>query len=80
MWQWFLRVSAYSQRLLDGLEKVDWSDSIKETQRNWIGRSEGAEMHFKVDGRPELASRFSLHVPIPYSVSHLWCLPLKASS
>ena len=54
MWQWFLRVSAYSQRLLDGLEKVDWSDSIKETQRNWIGRSEGAEMHFKVDGRPEL--------------------------
>ncbi len=54
MWQWFLRVSAYSQRLLDGLEKIDWSDSIKETQRNWIGRSEGAEMHFKVDGRPEL--------------------------
>ncbi len=54
MWQWFLRVSAYSQRLLDGLEKIDWSDSIKETQRNWIGRSEGAEMRFKVDGRPEL--------------------------
>ncbi len=53
MWQWFLRVSAYSH-LLDGLEKIDWSDSIKETQRNWIGRSEGAEMHFKVDGRPEL--------------------------
>ena len=54
MWQWFLRVSAYSQRLLDGLEKIDWSDSIKETQRNWIGRSEGAEMHFKVDGRPDI--------------------------
>ena len=54
MWQWFLRVSAYSQRLLDGLDKIDWSDSIKETQRNWIGRSEGAEMHFKVDGRPEV--------------------------
>lgn len=54
MWQWFLRVSAYSQRLLDGLEKIDWSESIKETQRNWIGRSEGAEMHFKVDGRPEV--------------------------
>lgn len=54
MWQWFLRVSAYSQRLLDGLEKIDWSDSIKETQRNWIGRSEGAEMHFRVDGRPDV--------------------------
>ena len=54
MWQWFLRVSAYSQRLLDGLDKIDWSDSIKETQRNWIGRSEGAEMHFKVDGRPDI--------------------------
>lgn len=54
MWQWFLRVSAYSQRLLDGLETIDWSDSIKETQRNWIGRSEGAEMHFKVEGRPEV--------------------------
>lgn len=48
MRQWCLRVSAYSQRLLDGLEKVDWSDSIKETQKNWIGRSEGAEMKFKV--------------------------------
>lgn len=54
MWQWFLRVSAYSQRLLDGLDKIDWSDSIKETQRNWIGRSEGAEMHFRVDGRPDV--------------------------
>ncbi len=48
MYQWCLRVSAYAQRLLEGLEKVDWSDSLKETQRNWIGRSEGAEMKFKV--------------------------------
>ena len=48
MQQWCLRTSAYSQRLLDGLETVDWSDSIKETQRNWIGRSEGTEMQFKV--------------------------------
>ena len=48
MKQWCLRVSAYSQRLLDGLETVDWTDSLKETQRNWIGRSEGAEMQFKV--------------------------------
>lgn len=48
MRQWSLRVSAYAQRLLDGLDKIDWSESIKETQRNWIGRSEGAEMKFKV--------------------------------
>ena len=48
MRQWCLRVSAYAQRLLDGLETIDWSDSIKETQRNWIGRSEGTEMQFHV--------------------------------
>ena len=48
MRQWCLRVSAYAQRLLDGLDKIDWSDSIKETQRNWIGRSEGTEMQFHV--------------------------------
>ncbi|OAV75365.1 Leucine--tRNA ligase [Bacteroidales bacterium Barb7] len=48
MRQWCLRVSAYAQRLLDGLDTIDWTDSLKETQRNWIGRSEGAEMQFKV--------------------------------
>ena len=48
MRQWSLRVSAYAQRLLDGLDQVDWTDSLKETQKNWIGRSEGAEMRFKV--------------------------------
>lgn len=48
MKQWCLRVSAYAQRLLDGLDTVDWTDSLKETQRNWIGRSEGTEMEFNV--------------------------------
>ncbi|MBR6649047.1 MAG: leucine--tRNA ligase, partial [Bacteroidaceae bacterium] len=48
MKQWCLRVSAYAQRLLDGLDRIEWSDSIKETQRNWIGRSEGTEMKFHV--------------------------------
>lgn len=47
MRQWCLRVSAYAQRLLDGLDQIAWSDSLKETQRNWIGRSEGAVIHFK---------------------------------
>ena len=49
MTQWQLRVSAYAGRLLDGLEKLDWTDSLKEMQRNWIGRSEGAEMVFPVE-------------------------------
>ena len=48
MRQWCLRVSAYAQRLLDGLETIEWSDSIKETQKNWIGRSEGTEIEIKV--------------------------------
>lgn len=57
MKQWCLRVSAYAQRLLDGLDNVDWTDSIKETQRNWIGRSEGTEVVFQsltpqVEGEP----------------------------
>ena len=50
MYQWCLRVSAYAQRLLDGLDGLQWSESIKDTQRNWIGRSEGAEMLFHIDG------------------------------
>ncbi len=48
MRQWCLRVSAYAGRLLEGLDRIDWTESLKETQRNWIGRSEGAEMVFKV--------------------------------
>ncbi len=68
MWQWCLRVSAYAPRLLDSLEKLEWSDSIKETQRNWIGRSEGAEMRFKVDGSDVEMKIFT------------WCSPRKAST
>ena len=48
MKQWSMRITAYAQRLLDGLEKIEWSDSLKEQQRNWIGRSEGAEVRFKI--------------------------------
>lgn len=54
MYQWCLRVSAYAERLLQGLDTIDWTDSLKETQRNWIGRSEGAEMHFAIDGRDDI--------------------------
>ena len=52
MQQWCLRTSAYAQRLLDGLETINWTDSIKETQRNWIGRSEGTEMEFCLSPDP----------------------------
>ncbi len=54
MYQWCLRVSAYAERLLQGLDTIDWTDSLKETQRNWIGRSEGAEMHFAIDGKDDI--------------------------
>ena len=50
MKQWCLRISAYAERLLNDLETLDWTDSLKEIQRNWIGRSEGAEVTFKIDG------------------------------
>lgn len=53
MRQWLLRVSAYAQRLLDGLDKVDWTDSLKETQKNWIGKSVGAEMKFEAQNGVE---------------------------
>lgn len=52
MRQWFLRITAYGQRLLDGLEKIDFSESMKEVQRNWIGRSEGAEVIFPIEESP----------------------------
>ena len=57
MKQWSLRVSAYAQRLLDGLENLDWTESLKETQRNWIGRSEGAEMVFCLTPGPSPKER-----------------------
>ncbi|MFT4826798.1 MAG: leucyl-tRNA synthetase, partial [Paracoccaceae bacterium] len=49
MKQWYLRITAYADRLLEGLNRIDWSDSIKETQRNWIGRSEGAAIKFQIE-------------------------------
>jgi leucyl-tRNA synthetase len=49
MKQWYLRITAYADRLLDGLNTIDWSDSIKETQRNWIGKSQGASINFKIE-------------------------------
>ncbi len=53
MRQWSMRIGAYAERLLNGLEKIDWSDSLKEIQRNWIGKSEGVEVHFQVKNAEE---------------------------
>ncbi|MDD5507440.1 MAG: leucine--tRNA ligase [Bacteroidales bacterium] len=59
MKQWSLRVSAYAQRLLDGLNEVDWPESLKEVQRNWIGRSEGAAVYFRIDGFDDILEVFT---------------------
>ena len=75
MKQWCLRVSAYSQRLLDGLDTVDWSDSIKETQRNWIGRSEGTEMEFSVKDSDVKFTIFTTRADTIFGVSFMVLAP-----
>ena len=75
MQQWCLRTSAYSQRLLDGLETVDWSDSIKETQKNWIGRSEGTEMQFKVAGQDFNFTIFTTRADTIFGVTFMVLAP-----
>lgn len=75
MCQWCLRVSAYAQRLLDGLEKLDWTDSLKETQRNWIGRSEGAEMKFAIDGSDVEMTIFTTRADTVFGVTFMVLAP-----
>ena len=75
MRQWCLRTSAYSQRLLDGLETIDWSDSIKETQKNWIGRSEGTEMEFKVAGEDTSFTIFTTRADTIFGVTFMVLAP-----
>ncbi len=75
MRQWSLRVSAYAQRLLDGLENVDWTDSLKETQKNWIGRSEGAEMEFKVANSDIALEIFTTRADTVYGVTFMVLAP-----
>ena len=75
MRQWCLRVSAFAQRLLDGLEEIDWSDSIKEAQRNWIGRSEGAEMEFKVADSDKHFTIFTTRADTIFGVTFMVLAP-----
>ena len=78
MYQWCLRVSAYAQRLLDGLEKIDWTDSLKETQRNWIGRSEGAEMKFKIADSDVEIEIFTTRADTVFGVTFMVLAPESA--
>ncbi|MCM1076908.1 MAG: leucine--tRNA ligase [Bacteroides sp.] len=75
MYQWCLRVSAYAQRLLDGLEQLDWTDSLKETQRNWIGRSEGAEMRFPIVGSDLELEIFTTRADTVFGVTFMVMAP-----
>ena len=75
MKQWCLRVSAYSQRLLDDLNTIDWTDSIKETQRNWIGRSEGTEMEFSVKDSDVKFTIFTTRADTIFGVSFMVLAP-----
>ena len=75
MRQWCLRVSAYSQRLLDGLETIQWSESIKETQKNWIGRSEGTEMRFRISGTDEEFTIFTTRADTIFGVTFMVLAP-----
>jgi len=75
MRQWSLRVSAYSQRLLDGLDTLEWTESLKEIQRNWIGRSQGAEVEFKVKDSSEDITVFTTRPDTIYGVSFMVLAP-----
>ncbi|MBR5391230.1 MAG: leucine--tRNA ligase [Prevotella sp.] len=75
MRQWCLRVSAYAQRLLDGLEKIDWTDSLKETQRNWIGRSEGTEVEFNVADSDKHFTIFTTRADTMFGVTFMVLAP-----
>ena len=75
MRQWCLRVSAYAQRLLDGLDDIDWTDSLKETQRNWIGRSEGTEVEFKVANSDKHFTIFTTRADTMFGVTFMVLAP-----
>ncbi|MDK2976180.1 MAG: leucyl-tRNA synthetase [Candidatus Marinimicrobia bacterium] len=73
--QWMLKITAYADRLLEGLDKLDWPESIKEMQRNWIGRSEGAEVLFPVDGHPETIKVFTTRPDTLFGATYMVLSP-----
>ena len=75
MRQWSLRITAYAQRMLDGLETIEWSESIKEVQRNWIGRSEGASVNFAIDGHEDIIEVFTTRPDTLYGATFMVLAP-----
>ncbi|MCH2378150.1 MAG: class I tRNA ligase family protein, partial [Pedosphaera sp.] len=75
MRQWMLRITAFAQRLLDDLETIDWSDSLKEMQRNWIGRSEGAEVAFPIDASNKLITVFTTRPDTLFGATYMVLSP-----
>lgn len=75
MKQWLLRVTAYAQRMLDGLDRLEWSDSLKEIQRNWIGRSEGAQVFFGLKGLDEQLEIFTTRADTIFGVTFMVLAP-----
>lgn len=75
MRQWSMRITAYAQRLLDGLDRIDWSDSIKEVQRNWIGKSSGASVRFQLEHSEDEISVFTTRPDTIFGVSFLTLAP-----
>jgi leucyl-tRNA synthetase len=75
MTQWSMRISAYAERLLQGLNTIDWTDSLKESQRNWIGKSVGASVTFKVNGHNEVIDVFTTRPDTIFGVSFMTLAP-----
>jgi leucyl-tRNA synthetase len=75
MRQWMLRITAYAERLLADLDTIDWSESLKEMQRNWIGRSEGAEVDFQVDGSDEIIRVFTTRPDTLFGATYMVLAP-----
>lgn len=75
MRQWSLRITAYADRLLNGLDELEWSDSIKEIQRNWIGRSEGASINFSIEGTDETMEVFTTRPDTIFGVTFMVFCP-----
>jgi len=75
MRQWMLRITAFAERLLEGLDELDWPDGIKLLQRNWIGRSEGAEIDFKIDKSDRKIRVFTTRPDTLYGATYMVLAP-----